>query len=150
MLASSPDLDVYSLQKGEVLKLKSKKYRKEATVEYSKEIHGASVIKFQHIDRINDAFKLISYSVYSEAEAEESEQSVIQFSVKDVQGNVWGIVKDIGSSGVSQVLEVLDPEGDVVYVPFSEPIIKEIDSDQKIILIDPPDGLRDLNKNQKK
>lgn len=148
VIASSPMLEVYTPQIGEVLILKSKKYQKQFTVESVKDLRGSCVIKFQEIKTMNDAFKLITYSAYSEAEQEvQDDEPVIQFTVKDLQGVVWGIVKDIETAGLSEIMEIEDPQGDNIYVPFCEPIVTSIDPQLKLIVIDPPDGLKDLNKD---
>jgi 16S rRNA processing protein RimM len=43
-------------------------------------------------------------------------------------------------------LLVVEREGREVFVPFTEPICIEIDLKGKKIVIDPPDGLLDLNE----
>lgn len=146
MLAPSPHIDQFIPKKGELLLLKSNKYQREFTVDYYKEISGANVIKFQHSASINDALKLVGYSVFNPSGEEEPEDDILAFAVNDLNGLTWGIVKSLQSAGVSQVLEVEDPDGDIIYVPYAEGIIKSIDTEKRIVLIDPPDGLKELNK----
>ncbi|MCP5052019.1 MAG: 16S rRNA processing protein RimM [bacterium] len=146
VIAPSPGFDLYTPQQGEIVILISKKYQREFSIEHLKEIRAAPTAKFNGVNSIRDALKLVGYSLYSQAEEEEQEESVIQFTVKDVNGETWGTVKDLMESGLNQLLEVEDPEGHLIYVPISDAIIKSTDPAKKLIVIDPPDGLRDLNK----
>lgn len=146
VLAPSPYIDQFIPKKGDNLFLKSNKYQRDSIVDYYKEISGACVLKFQHTSSINDALKLVGYSVFNPSETKEPEENFISFTVKDVDGLPWGIVKSFQSVGISQLLEVEDPDGDIIYVPFSDEIIKSIDIEKRLVLIDPPRGLKELNK----
>jgi 16S rRNA processing protein RimM len=146
VIEPSPGFERYRPEKGELLHLNSKKYQREFTLEYLKEIHGAPILKLQHIDSINDALKLVGYSVYSQTDIDESEDSLQEFIVKDLSGDVWGKVNDLMESGLNQLLEIESPDGNIIYVPFTEAIVKSLDRENKLIIIDPPDGLRDLNQ----
>lgn len=128
--------------------MKSVKYKKEKEIDYVKEIRGAPVFKFKDTDTINDAFKLVGYSIYAnKTDAQDTNTDIVNFMVKDMQGNLWGSVKNIKNPGINQLLEVETPGGDMIYVPFTDTIVKEIDEEKKVILIDAPDGLKDLNKS---
>jgi ribosomal 30S subunit maturation factor RimM len=144
---------------GEVVLLCSTKYQIRRTIEYLKNIRGAWVFKFVDTDTINDAYRLVGYSIYSTKistspgntgnAVTEPAAVGVEFTVKDVSGCVWGKVKHIEAYGVhqgNQILEVVGDQGDVIYVPFSGGIVKKIDREKKIITIDPPDGLKGLNK----
>jgi 16S rRNA processing protein RimM len=147
VVAPAPDLFLHSLSDGEVVVLQSAKYKKEKEIDYFKEIRGAPVFKFKDTNTINDAFKLVGYSIYAnKTDTQDTNAGIVSFMVKDMQGNLWGSVKNIENSGFNRLLEVETPEGDMIYVPFTDSIVKEIDEERKVILIDPPDGLRDLNK----
>ncbi|MGD2090669.1 MAG: ribosome maturation factor RimM [Candidatus Aminicenantes bacterium] len=148
VVAPSPDLFLHSLSNGEVVVLQSAKYKKEKEIDYLKEIRGAPVFKFKDINTINDAFKVVGYSIYAnKTDAQETDSGIINFMVKDLQGHMWGCVKNIENPGVNPLLEVETPEGDMIDVPFTDSIVKEIDQERKVILIDPPEGLKDLNKS---
>jgi 16S rRNA processing protein RimM len=60
-------------------------------------------------------------------------------------GDSVGSVKDILFIQGNDLL-VVEREGREVFVPFTEPICIEIDLNGKKIVIDPPDGLLDLNE----
>jgi len=66
--------------------------------------------------------------------------------VAPMEGPAWGVVRDVLESGGSAVLVVAGPDGREVLVPLSAAICREIDPAGKRILIDPPDGLWDLNE----
>ena len=147
-VAPSPDLFLHGLSKGEVVVLQSAKYKKEKEIDYIKEIRGAPVFKFKDTNTINDAFKLVGYSIYAnKTDTQDTNTGIIDFMVKDMQGNLWGSVKNIENSGFNRLLEVETPGGDMIYVPAADSIVKKIDEERKVILIDPPDGLKDLNKS---
>ena len=147
MVTPSPDLFSHNLSEGEVVVLQSAKYEKEKQIDYFKKILGSPVFKFKDTNTINDAFKLVGYSIYTtKTDAQDTNTGIVNFMVKDIQGHLWGSVKNIEPPGINQLLEVETPGGDMIYVPFTDTIVKEIDEEKKIILIDPPDGLKDLNK----
>lgn len=138
---------VYTLKQGDTLQLKSDKQQKYYQVEGFREIKGAPVIKFKGVDSINDALKLVGLALHTPGHSHESDEPVQieDFTVKDVNGQVWGKVVDIDSATLNRLLEVHDGEN-VYYVPFTETIVKSIDEESRLITIDPPDGLKDLNK----
>lgn len=147
MIAPSPFLNVHGLNDGEVIVLQSSKYIKKKEIEYIKEIRGAPIFKFKDINSINDAFKLVGYSIYANrTEDQEAETGIINFMVKDLVGHLWGCVTNIEIAGYNKLLEVETPGGDLIYIPYADDIVKEIDEEKKVILIDPPEGLRNLNK----
>jgi 16S rRNA processing protein RimM len=146
VITPSPHIDRCTPKKGDILHLKSSKYQRHFTVDYYKEISGHSVIKFEHSQSIDDALKLVGYSVYHPSAEPQNEETVLEFAVKDLQGNPWGTVKDLQSAGLSQLLEVEDTDGEIIYVPYSDGIVKSVDPVKKLIIIDPPEGLKELNK----
>jgi 16S rRNA processing protein RimM len=140
-------MGVYTLKEGDKLQLKSDKRQKEYQVEGFREIKGAPVVKFKGVDSINDALKLVSLAVHIPGDSPEiaDNTGIEDFTVKDTAGRVWGKVVDIDTATLNQLLEVHDDE-DVYYVPFTDAIVKTIDKENRQIVIDPPDGLKDLNK----
>jgi 16S rRNA processing protein RimM len=141
------------LRKGEAVVLKSEKYQKQYNVEHLREIKGAPVVKFVGINTINEALKLVGYSIYvhdsSTGDSENENKKIMDFIVKDMNGHLWGKVKDIETDSLNKLLEVHgnnEDENNVYYVPFTDTIVKEIDKEKRIIVIDPPNGLKNLNK----
>ena len=170
VVVASPLTDVYALKEGEVVLLVSEKYRKQFQIEYVKEIKGTPVIRFVGIDTINDALRLVGYSVYKTGSNEpgmlpatsepdetgsygdgyyagdSSDDSIDEFVVKDTGGNIWGCVTHIEEQSLNKLLEVVSDDGDVFYVPFTDAIVREINHRERIIIIDPPEGLKELNQ----
>ena len=104
---------------------------------------------FSDIHTINEALKIVGYSLYAELAADKKKPlaSVLGFSVFDGQGNCWGTVKSLPQYSLNQLLEVEDGQtGEIFFVPWHDCIVKKIDRRAKTILIDPPQGLRELNR----
>jgi len=58
-----------------------------------------------------------------------------------------GAVRDVWPIGESVLLVVESArEGKEILIPFNEAICPEVDRARKVIIIDPPDGLLDLNE----
>jgi len=63
-----------------------------------------------------------------------------------VDGREVGRVADIQSAAGSDLL-VIRPEGrEEILIPFSREICREVNLEAGLIVIDPPDGLLDLNE----
>jgi 16S rRNA processing protein RimM len=146
----SPVFVVYAPEQGEELVLQSQRHMYRYKLDYVKEIQGYPVLKFHTIDSINDAFKLVGYSCFGMRTLKDDGplefEDTVDFIVKDLSGCVWGRVKNAETFGINLVLEIIDDNGALIYVPFADGIVKEIDEKNRIIIIDPPDGLKDLNK----
>jgi 16S rRNA processing protein RimM len=152
VVSTSPAPGVCNLHKGEILPLKSDKYQKQLEIEYTREIKGNPVIKFKEVDTINEALKLVGYSIYipNHKQADSGEKETLEeledFLVQDIDGRPWGKVKHGEADALNPLLEVQDEnETDIYYVPFTETIVKKIDRQKRLIIIDPPGGLKDLN-----
>jgi len=147
VVSPSPDADISIIKHGKVFNLKSSKYQKELKVQYFKEIRGETVIKFDGIDTIDQAYKLIGYEIFTpgDLDGELIEDDVTGFLVMDMQGVEWGHVVELDDNGLNPVLEIQGAD-DTYYVPFVEDIVKEIDMEAGIIRIDPPAGLMELNR----
>lgn len=157
VVITSPRVGVHALTEREIVTLKSEKYEKEYEVDYLREIKGAPVIKLKGIDSINEALKLVGYSVYAETNEKSNDPDnpvevsdgaeLTGFLVKDLDGEQWGNVIGFETESFNELLEIQDEnEADIYYVPFTETIVKEIDKEKRLITIDPPDGLKSLNK----
>ncbi len=65
------------------------------------------------------------------------------FKVKDVQYGAIGIVRSVNDKTPQTLLEVEDDNG-VVLIPVNDVFIKEIDRENKLIIVETPEGLLDL------
>jgi 16S rRNA processing protein RimM len=157
VVITSPRVAVHTLAEREILTLKSEKYEKKCELAYLREINGTPIIKLKGIDSINEALKLVGYTVYAETNEKNNDPDnpievsdgaeLAGFLVKDLNGEQWGNVIGFETESYNELLEIQDEnEAEIYYVPFTETIIKEIDKEKRLITIDPPDGLKSLNK----
>jgi len=147
---------VVSLSPGTVIpgedftvELKSDKYLLSKKISLVSQTGSEAVVAFSGVDSINEALKIVGYALYGDVAAVKTKppDSVIGFSVFDGEGNCWGKVKSQPQYSLNQLLEVEDEQNrDVFYVPWHDSIIKKIDRRSKTITIDPPEGLKDLNR----
>lgn len=103
------------------------------------------VAKFNISNSIDDALRLVGYDVYSwKLKDAGSLPDLEGYSVFDVKGDCWGTVIRLNISGPVRILEVRSDDG-VIMVPYEDAIVIEINEKDKKILLDPPEGLRELN-----
>lgn len=62
-------------------------------------------------------------------------------TVYDLEGQEIGVVTDILQTGANDVWTVTPAKGKEHYIPYIEEVVKEIDIDEKKIIIEPLDGL---------
>ena len=70
---------------------------------------------------------------------------LIGCEVITTKGDRIGRVRDIESIAENDLL-VIDLEGKEALVPFSQKICLEVNLNKKVIIIDPPEGLLELNE----
>ena len=70
---------------------------------------------------------------------------LIGFDVTNKSGEIIGRVKDALFVTGNELL-VIENEGKEFYIPFTQSICLEVDHKTKKIVIDPPEGLLDLNE----
>lgn len=146
VLKTSPDF-FYSKSIRSIY-LKSKKHQKTLLVEKTSESGNDLIIKFIEINTITEAYKLIGYSAYLEDQKEinlSKKDNLIDYTVIDIDGNHWGTVINDIEEGLTHILEVNDNDN-IILIPYSNDTITEINTSKHTIIIDPPDGLRTLNK----
>lgn len=147
VLRTSPDF-FFNGKNPSSIQLISKKYKKTLSVEKISEAGNDLVVKFTDIKSITDAYRLIGYSAYITDRIDIKKfkkKNLVDYLVKDKYNNIWGrIISDV-EEGLTHILEI-DDNGDIIYLPYSTEIIIEINKSSNEIIIDPPDGLRTLNK----
>jgi 16S rRNA processing protein RimM len=126
--------------------------RQRMTLEASWEHKGRRVLKFAGIDTISSAENLVGGWV--EIPADQAvhlpkgtyfDHDLVGCSVFDMRGNRLGTVDDIlRIAGNSQL--VVKGSGREYLIPAVEDICIRISIEEKQILVDPPEGLMDLNK----
>jgi 16S rRNA processing protein RimM len=65
--------------------------------------------------------------------------------VETLDGQTVGTVTGLNEAGPLSFL-IVDRAGRTIDIPFVEAICQRIDLDKKLIIIDPPEGLLDLNE----
>jgi len=78
-------------------------------------------------------------------EGEFSSHQIRGLSVETEEGIKLGMIKDIMPAGGREIL-VMEYKGREVLIPFVQKICREIDLEEKRIIIDLPKGLLDLNE----
>ena len=127
--------------------------RQPMTIDSSEWHRGKLVIKLNAIDNIDEAQKLRGQFVeihtsqlYPLAEEQYYRHQIIGLEVQTIQGEILGTIKEVlpGSSNDNYI--VADPRGDIL-IPAIENVVKSIDINKGLMIIEPIDGL--LNLNQK-
>lgn len=115
---------------------------------------GRPVVAFQGIDSMTEAETLVG----CELRIPESEQhalpkdvyyehELVGCEVRTVSGDAVGTVTTVqGGAGASRLLVRRADGGDEVDIPLVEPICVRVDVVKRVVLIDPPLGLLDVNR----
>jgi len=77
------------------------------------------------------------------AEGEVFYHQLLDLSVVTVEGREIGVVTEVFDAGPTDLLEVRGSKG-VLVVPYRPEIVVEVDVEKGRLVIDPPDGLLDL------
>lgn len=108
------------------------------------------ILKFRHYDSVETAEDLRDAEIcVSEAEAvsleadEYFDWQLIDCNVVTVEGETIGTVSGVMRTGGTEILEIKG-EGRDFLIPFAESICIEVDILNKLIRIDPPEGLLDF------
>ncbi len=113
---------------------------------------GREVLKFAGIDSISSAETLAGCWV--EVPAEKAvplpagtyfDHDLIGCSVKDACGNEFGTVQDVLHFAENCLLAVKDSDREYL-IPVAESICTRISIKEKLIIVNPPEGLMDLGK----
>jgi 16S rRNA processing protein RimM len=107
-------------------------------------------VKFEDIDTIDEASKLLKKSIYLQKSARKKSSGsefhndeIIQFSVIDESLGPLGSVVDIMQAGPNRLL-VLDNAGKEVLIPINGPFITRINKSTRIITVKLPAGFLDI------
>ena len=143
-----------SLERSREVHLQLKEESCKLEIESIKEISGKEEIvsiKFKGVENIAQAYKLVGFQIKIKKEnlqqLEEGEYYFFQLKdciVKDRKNRVLGKVVDLLSAGENELL-VVKGEKEIL-IPFVEPICLQVDIEKKEIIVDPPDGLLNLDE----
>lgn len=120
-------------------------------IEYS-QLHKSELlrIKFEDVDTEQDADALLKSDIYLPLEFLPKLEGnkfyfheIIGFTVEDVNFGTVGTVKSVNDS-TAQALFEIDREGIEILIPLNDAFIKKVDKQNKLILVETPEGLIDL------
>lgn len=121
-------------------------------IEVFRRQHGRCVVKFRGIDSISEAEKFVGNEIRILANTlpvlEEGWFYTFQLKgcrVFGTNGEFFGIVTEILDSGGTELLKVDQADRETL-IPFAHEYLKKIDPDRRMIEVDLPQSLRDLNK----
>ncbi|MBX9853733.1 MAG: ribosome maturation factor RimM [Cytophagaceae bacterium] len=109
-----------------------------------------AIIKFEDIDKIEDTKLVLNRSLYlplDEMEEEEEDlayRQLIGFKVKDKKLGELGAIVDI-LERPGQDLIVMKYQEKEIYIPIDPSILIKVDAKKKILNVDLPEGLIDIN-----
>jgi 16S rRNA processing protein RimM len=114
--------------------------------------HGRCVAKFKGIDTIDEVERFVGKEMRIAAdEVPEVEDGwFYTFQLKGCRvyaadGEYIGDVTDVLDAGGSDILKV-DRGNEETLIPFAQEYLQTVDLEQKKIVVNLPEGLRDLNK----
>jgi 16S rRNA processing protein RimM len=114
---------------------------------------GGMILKFAGVDSISDAEKLSGWEVQvPTAERVALEGSAVYVSdligCKVIERGVeLGFIEGIDDRTGTPVLSVKTPQGELL-IPFATEICRVIDTDRKVVEVELPEGLRELNEGK--
>lgn len=108
---------------------------------------GRIVLKFEGIESIEAAETLRNSEIcVNQADAVELEEGeyfdweLEGCEVETIEGERLGSVREVMRTGGTEVL-IIDSDAKELMIPFAETICVEVDVENKLIVVDPPEGL---------
>lgn len=118
----------------------------------SSQLHKSELlrIKFEDVDTEQDADALLKSDIYLPLEFLPKLEGnkfyfheIIGFTVEDVNFGTVGTIKSVNDS-TAQALFEIDRDGIEILIPLNDAFIKKVDKENKVIVVDTPEGLIDL------
>ena len=115
---------------------------------------SGALVKLKGVETQEEASEFVNKKIYALRadladyfgdEDFEDEVSVIGFTVVDETLGELGVIEDFDDSTVNELLIVARPDGSELYIPFSEDFLTEVDEENRVLRMDLPEGLVDLN-----
>lgn len=115
---------------------------------------GNVVVKLNGVDTVEEVERLIGNAIeihhsqlFSLEDGKYFHFQLIGLDVATTNGDVVGKISEILSMSSADVY-VIDSEGGEILIPATEEIVQSIDLDKRIMIIEPMDGLLDLNRKK--
>ena len=119
--------------------------------EYRFKNDETALVKFCDITTQDQARQLTGADVYfprEHAEADDGQLSwaqIVGFSVRDAEtGKVVGEIQSVDDSTIHTLFELVTPEGDDLLIPATDELISDINTEERIIEMNLPEGLLSL------
>ncbi len=115
------------------------------------------LVKLQGVDSEEEAKKFVNSTIYVlkadvvEFTGEEDLHAIeglVDYKVNDEDAGYIGKVVSIDDSTANVLMEVKRPDGSEIYLPLTEDLIREIDDEEKTMLMSLPDGLLTINEKK--
>ena len=123
---------------------------KEYDIEYVKYHKNFVILKLEGIDDINEAEKYRNKTVYVEREmlGELPEGTyyicdLLGCEVRLISGEVLGEIDDVIKTGSNDVYSVKNDLGKPVLIPVIDEVVKEVNIDERYVIVEPLKGLID-------
>jgi len=120
-------------------------------ISYS-EYSGANILKlkFNDYDSVEKVSEFAGCKVFlttgTKADNPTNDISSLKdYKVTNGDNFLFGVVKEVIQNPGQWLLNVVSPENKEILIPFHEDLILAIDNDQKIIIMNVPEGLMELN-----
>jgi ribosomal 30S subunit maturation factor RimM len=136
-------------QEGSEVELRSSKRIFPQKIEHISAAGDEAIASLSGAHSIGEALRFVGCALWADVPEAGSEagEGFLGFRVFDLQGECWGTVESQSHFSLNQLLEIKDPScGEIIYVPWHESLVVRIDRAAGILVIDPPQGLRELNK----
>lgn len=111
---------------------------------------GFVYVRFEGYEDINKILDFINSNVYiydkDRVKLPEDRyfiSDIVNMEVHDMEGKLIGKVTDVIENLANDLFQVQKPDGKIFYLPARKEFIKEINVKQKVIIIDPIEGLLD-------
>jgi 16S rRNA processing protein RimM len=108
------------------------------------------LLTFEGLSSINDVekfkggkLKVTQDQLKSLEENEFYFHEIIGCSVVDAEGTEYGKIKEILSPGANDVWVVKGKDRKEFYIPYIDEVVKKVDVSEKVVLIEPMEGLLD-------
>lgn len=138
---NASDLEKYSpleMQKGEMLEVMTVR-----PITNGFAMRAKSVTSKEAADALRGQKLYASRERFAELEEDEYYQSdLLGLDIRSADGEIVGKVKAIQNFGAGDLLEV-SGRGKSVFIPFTKEVVPTVDLTNRIIIIDPPEGLLD-------
>lgn len=106
-----------------------------------------AVLAFHGVGSITAALPLVGCTLWAGAPAAAAADApdVTGFRVYDRGGDLWGTVASLADHSLNRVLEIDAGDGRLILVPWHPSLVVRVDREARVLVIDPPAGLRELN-----